>query len=682
MPLNAENEVHVKISGQQWIQKAEHRYLSGALDEAVELGLLAIGQDPQGETGYRMLASILVRAGHFKDALDVLNQFPSENKTSALTVLRGMALLGMGRHREVTPLCSALLADPRFVADSWYLKAQIAFGRKELAHARTCFQRALKENPAHAHAHMGLGEICFSEESLTDALDHMEKGLALDATWPEFSARYHDVIAAHKLYVRARPIFAAAMDRHPINQPVHFLYIDILLQQDQTAAAMSETEKAMAAYGISDGLLGAALSIREKLGPDRAHVADGRRHSLSVCLLVKNEEAHLARALASIKPVADQIVVADTGSTDRSRQIATAFGAAVFDFKWCEDFAAARNFLLSKAGGEWIFSLDADEVVSNQDHALLLQLIRQDRRRPCAYAVETRNYIQQVNVLGWQANKGAYPIEEAGLGWFASTKVRLFPNHANIRFSYPVHELVEPSLAACGVFVNTCQLAVHHYGKLDLQNAEAKGRRYLNIGMRKLDQLNNRPQPLRELAIQAQSLECFAEAVSLWKQVVEMTPDAAEAFVSLAAGLSRLGRHGQALEASTRAVQLAPALKEAHFNQAMAAMHLGQLEDARAILAPVLVDHSDYLSAQFLMFAASAMLGDLPRSKHLLRLLAGSELGPALAVSCTTLAESLQAAGQSPLGKRFLSAASGLGVLNEPQLSSRNRSLLRKEAHA
>ena len=83
--------------------------------------------------------------------------------------------------------------------------------------------------------------------------------------------------------------------------------------------------------------------------------------SLSVCLIARNEESSLPRALASVHGLAGEIIVADTGSTDRTRSIAEDFGAVVSDFPWCDDFSAARNFAVGQARGDWILWLDADE---------------------------------------------------------------------------------------------------------------------------------------------------------------------------------------------------------------------------------------------------------------------------------------------------------------------------------
>src|SRR5579862_9526082 len=83
--------------------------------------------------------------------------------------------------------------------------------------------------------------------------------------------------------------------------------------------------------------------------------------SLSVCMIVRDEEENLARCLESVKPIADEIVVVDTGSTDATVQIAESFGAKIGHFEWCADFAAARNAAIELATSKWVLSIDADE---------------------------------------------------------------------------------------------------------------------------------------------------------------------------------------------------------------------------------------------------------------------------------------------------------------------------------
>jgi glycosyltransferase involved in cell wall biosynthesis len=102
-----------------------------------------------------------------------------------------------------------------------------------------------------------------------------------------------------------------------------------------------------------------------------------REPRLSVCMIVKNEERFLGQCLASVKDIADELIVIDTGSTDRTVEIAREHGAQVGHFEWCDDFAAARNASIAPATGDWILFLDADEELSPTEKAELPRLLSQ-----------------------------------------------------------------------------------------------------------------------------------------------------------------------------------------------------------------------------------------------------------------------------------------------------------------
>lgn len=121
---------------------------------------------------------------------------------------------------------------------------------------------------------------------------------------------------------------------------------------------------------------------------------------LSVCIITKNEEKNIARCLECLSPYDFEIIVADTGSSDRTRNIARQYTNHVYDFIWCDDFAAARNFTISKATNPYVMILDSDEFLENID---IQKLERQIREQPdavgriCIRNVLTRNGIHQVN---------------------------------------------------------------------------------------------------------------------------------------------------------------------------------------------------------------------------------------------------------------------------------------------
>ena len=96
--------------------------------------------------------------------------------------------------------------------------------------------------------------------------------------------------------------------------------------------------------------------------------------TISLCMIVKNEEKILARCLDSIADLVDEVIIVDTGSTDATKAVAARYTDQIYDFAWIGDFAAARNFAFSKANMEYIYSADADEVLDEKNREAFRQL--------------------------------------------------------------------------------------------------------------------------------------------------------------------------------------------------------------------------------------------------------------------------------------------------------------------
>jgi tetratricopeptide (TPR) repeat protein len=143
-------------------------------------------------------------------------------------------------------------------------------------------------------------------------------------------------------------------------------------------------------------------------------------------MIVRDEQELLPRCLSSVRSLVDQMVVVDTGSTDRTREIAQSYGANVYPFAWCQDFAAARNESLKHAQGEWILVLDADEVLLPE----MIPTLRQ-AMQPSQHLV--------INLLRQEIGAAQAPY---------SLISRLFRNHPAIAFHRPYHELIDDSVSA------------------------------------------------------------------------------------------------------------------------------------------------------------------------------------------------------------------------------------------
>lgn len=194
-----------------------------------------------------------------------------------------------------------------------------------------------------------------------------------------------------------------------------------------------------------------------------------KRQTLSVCLIVKNEESCLGDCLASVRPVADQIVVVDTGSTDRTVAIAREHGAEVYSFRWIDDFSAARNTSISYATGDWILWLDADETLMEKSQKELLSLLREEKS-PVIYGVQIKNIKRD----------GTYSLSGAH---------RLFNNFKGIYFFGRIHEQVSPSVVRLGGVERESNIVLYHTGyNYSGGKAAAKNERNRNLLLQQVEE--------------------------------------------------------------------------------------------------------------------------------------------------------------------------------------------------
>jgi len=367
----------------------------------------------------------------------------------------------------------------------------------------------------------------------------------------------------------------------------------------------------------------------------------------------------LPECLESVKPIADEIIFIDTGSTDQSMTIAKNFDAKVFSQEWDYNFSKPRNLSLELATGNWVLIIDADEVISSRDYNTLKKLTAAPATTPTAYQILTRNYITRNDLVGGSTNNGSYPDVERGCGWIPSIKTRLWSNNSNIRFSYPVHETVSPSLKKIGIVAQPCPIIIHHYGKLDQLQADKKGKEYFNLGLKKLEEMGGAATPLRELAIQAGILGHFKEAANLWQKLLEIDNQNAEAYLNLGTALFNLGKIKDALQAAEKSSQLNSKLKESHFNRALYELHLGRATAAAKRLKKLLQQVPDYSAAQFIHSAAICCRHGSKAGQHaFLSIKENGISAKMIEIAGTELAKTLLKAGRKKDAEKIKKATS------------------------
>lgn len=240
---------------------------------------------------------------------------------------------------------------------------------------------------------------------------------------------------------------------------------------------------------------------------------------LSLCMIVKDESKLLDRCLSSVKDYIDEIVIIDTGSRDNTKEIAESFGAKVYDFEWCDDFSAARNFSLSKATKEWILVLDADEVIAEKDMKKMRELIGDDSVD--GYQLIQRNYSDSLKGVSCGDD---YEERRGYRSYFPSVLVRLFRNKG-YRFENRVHELIDDSVK--GKVINS-KIPIHHLKDESKDRTE----QYLRMWEKQIELTPGSPKPYYEVAKLYKSKEEYGKALEYFKKAIELLGDRKNLLIS------------------------------------------------------------------------------------------------------------------------------------------------------
>ncbi len=258
---------------------------------------------------------------------------------------------------------------------------------------------------------------------------------------------------------------------------------------------------------------------------------------ISLCMIARNEEDYIKAALNSVKPIVDEMIVVDTGSKDNTKNIAKEFTEKVYDYAWDDNFSSARNFSLSKASHDWIFVLDADEVVAGEDSTKIKELAQDDTH--LGYAFAQVNYTNDINAFSYTPVLKPSWYTKNFSGYISCNIIRLFRNAPEIRFEGAVHESVDRSIRQLGDAVKT-DIKIHHYqfAKGD-EIQKAKQLRYLEIYEKSIATCPNKARAYRDMGIIYYNfLNDYGKAVEYFKKSIALNSRNVKTYVGM--GLSFL----------------------------------------------------------------------------------------------------------------------------------------------
>ncbi|MDE6204418.1 MAG: glycosyltransferase [Lachnospiraceae bacterium] len=254
---------------------------------------------------------------------------------------------------------------------------------------------------------------------------------------------------------------------------------------------------------------------------------------ISVCMIAKNESKRIERCLSSLMPYGFEIVVADTGSSDNTMEIARRFTDKVFTFDWCDDFSAARNFSISKASFDWIFMIDCDEYIKTMDIEEFIYFME--------HLSHAAGSVNRENVSGTSDT----------LDYYTDRTERLF-NRNLYYYTGIIHEQLTPvSGGNMECFLLNTVLGHDGYVMTD-EERERKSRRNLSLLLKQLEKEPDNPYVYYQLGKGFEMTGDYEKSCQYYEKGLSFPLDTSLAYVQamvVANGfnLLRMGKAGQAL---------------------------------------------------------------------------------------------------------------------------------------
>lgn len=297
---------------------------------------------------------------------------------------------------------------------------------------------------------------------------------------------------------------------------------------------------------------------------------------ISCCMIVKNEESRLEGCLRSIIHEVDEVIIVDTGSTDRTLEIASKFSPKVriFQFEWTDDFSAARNASLSHAKGDWILCIDADERLNPLGRRNILRELAESGKAD-AYSVGIRS-------LHWEDN-----LISGSFDW----AIRFFKRFPDIEFTGIIHESVEPYFIQKGAVIQRAPFIIDHFGYAEPGSAwyKTKIERNFRLALKHLKKNPGDPYILYHLALAAYQqgkIRAASRIVNKAYSILTSTDNSTRRQLSsyIFNLRSRLlfeeGNYSESIDCADRSLRLIPWQKSARLLKGIAYMKQNRWDEA------------------------------------------------------------------------------------------------------
>lgn len=396
---------------------------------------------------------------------------------------------------------------------------------------------------------------------------------------------YRILKAGYKLRIAARSYIHHEGSKS-INRSLQ--HPTVLLKENMRAYYVKWNEEVASGFASHlPGQSGEPIRFRPDRHPDvqqKEIERLAREADISLCMIARDEERVIGECLMSVQHVFREIILVDTGSTDRTREIATELGANVYDHPWPDSFSEARNESLKHAKGKWVFWMDADDTLPKNSALAIL-------RAAISAPEEVNGFVVPVQF-----------VEGGAAGGTRVDHVKLFRNYHSHRFEGRIHEQILPALRRSGGEIARIDAVVLHSGYDTSEAGQAK-KRVRDEKLLKLDLAERPDHPfvLFNLGMTDHFCGHHETAVEwLMKSIAAAKNDEShvrKAYALLGVSYRELGHPEEALYHFDKGLEAVGDDPELFFHKAMTLTALGRLEEARDAYLKVGGDTDRYFSS-------------------------------------------------------------------------------------
>jgi glycosyltransferase involved in cell wall biosynthesis len=406
--------------------------------------------------------------------------------------------------------------------------------------AKEIFEKNIKQFPKNEEAYYGLAKVLILQNKKEESMPLFRKILTLKA----------DISSAGTNY------FAIKQDTLKNLSMWEFEQGNFKLSRNYAEEMLKGDKDNQEAKRLFEQANSALLNKKDK------------RPLLSICMIVKNEEKNIGECLNSAQGLADEIIVTDTGSTDKTVEIAQSCGAKIEHFAWTKDFAAARNYSVSKAASRWIIWLDADDRLPKKTVEELRKKLSQEIPNKVFYLVVCNS-------------------ADGGRTGARFSQIRVFPNNPDIRFEGRIHEQILSSVRKLNLIEEKSPLEIFHTGYEDPALLKEKQMRNLEMFKEEYpDPMKMDPNAMYHYGLSYEIIGDYENALIWMKNALEKSKkERYDEFTilipqNIARIFERLGKTDEAMDYLNQSLNVDPCFEPSLSQKAQLLAKLGQSEEA------------------------------------------------------------------------------------------------------